>query len=93
MAESYQSTSPGSAGSFQQNSNAAVKSDGSDTERGNVSKAISDVKDKIASAQDLVQTKYRVVSETTDDFVHESPWKSVAMALIGGVVIGMLIAR
>jgi ElaB/YqjD/DUF883 family membrane-anchored ribosome-binding protein len=70
-----------------------VKSDGSDTERGNVSKAISDVKDKIASAQDLVQTKYRVVSETTDDFVHESPWKSVAMALIGGVVIGMLIAR
>ena len=93
MAESYQSTTPGSAGSFQQDNNSAAKSNGGDGERGNGPGALSELKDKIVSAQEVVKTKYRVVSESTDDFVHESPWKSVAMALIGGLVIGMLAAR
>lgn len=53
----------------------------------------SDLKDKIASAQEVVKTKYRVVSESTDDFIHEAPWKAVAMALIGGLIIGMLARR
>jgi len=60
---------------------------------GNGAGTLSDLKDKIANAQEVVKTKYRVVSESTDDFVHDSPWKSVAMAFIGGLIIGMLAAR
>ncbi|MDR7008828.1 DUF883 family protein [Paraburkholderia strydomiana] len=54
---------------------------------------LSDLKDKIACAQEAVRTKYRVVSESTDDYVHEAPWKAVTMALIGGLIIGMLASR
>jgi ElaB/YqjD/DUF883 family membrane-anchored ribosome-binding protein len=28
-----------------------------------------------------------------DEFALESPWKSIAFAALGGIVIGMLIAR
>ncbi|MEW9586734.1 hypothetical protein [Paraburkholderia sp. DGU8] len=45
---------------------------------------LADLKDRIAGAQDMVKTKYRVVSESTDDYVHEAPWKAVAMALMAG---------
>ena len=57
------------------------------------SQTLSDLKDKIAGAQEAVKTRYRVVSESTDDYVHEAPWKAVAMALIGGLIIGMLARR
>ncbi|MGN8112447.1 DUF883 family protein [Paraburkholderia sp. 22098] len=56
-------------------------------------RTLSDLKDKIACAQEVVRTKYRVVSESTDDYVHEAPWKAVTMALIGGLIIGMLARR
>ena len=92
MAEFHQSTNPGSAGPFQQDKSSAAKGNGG-AEGGDGPGALSELKDKIVSAQEVVKTKYRVVSESTDDFVHESPWKSVAMALIGGLVIGMLAAR
>ncbi|MBP0595061.1 DUF883 family protein [Paraburkholderia sp. LEh10] len=51
------------------------------------------VKGAFASAQDALTSGYRTVSESTDDFVHESPWKSIAFAVLGGVIIGMLAAR
>jgi ElaB/YqjD/DUF883 family membrane-anchored ribosome-binding protein len=51
------------------------------------------VKDKLSGAHDAVKEKYRVVTDSTDDFVHENPWKSIALAAVGGMVIGMLIAR
>lgn len=93
MAEFHQSTNHGSAGPFQQDNSSAAKANGGDGERGNGPGTLSELKDKIVNAQEVVKTRYRVVSESTDDFVHESPWKSVAMALIGGLVIGMLAAR
>ena len=31
------------------------------------------VRDKLADARNIVQDRYLVVSESTDDFVHESP--------------------
>jgi ElaB/YqjD/DUF883 family membrane-anchored ribosome-binding protein len=40
-----------------------------------------------------VRQRYRVVSDSTDDFVHESPWKAITMAALSGIVIGMLAAR
>jgi ElaB protein len=93
MAESYQPTNPGFAGSFGQENGSAAKSNGGDGERGDGAAALSDIRNKIVNAQEVVKTKYRVVSESTDDFVHESPWKAVAMAVVGGLIIGMLVAR
>jgi len=50
------------------------------------------VRDVLIGAQEVVQRNYRAASETTRDFVHESPWQAIAMAAIGGVVIGMLVS-
>ncbi|WP_327372926.1 DUF883 family protein [Caballeronia arationis] len=41
------------------------------------------VKDKLSGAQGAVKEKYRVVTDSTDDFVHENPWKSIALAAVG----------
>ncbi|WP_087039612.1 DUF883 family protein [Caballeronia arvi] len=38
-------------------------------------------------------TRYRAASETTDDFVHDNPWKAIALAAVAGLVIGMLASR
>ncbi len=46
-----------------------------------------------ASAQETLRTGYRSVSSSTEQFAHESPWKAVAFAVLGGVIVGMLIAR
>jgi ElaB/YqjD/DUF883 family membrane-anchored ribosome-binding protein len=51
------------------------------------------VKGVFANAQDALKSGYRTVSSSTDDFVHESPWKSIAFAVLGGVIVGMLAAR
>jgi ElaB/YqjD/DUF883 family membrane-anchored ribosome-binding protein len=91
MIESTQPAAPG-AGASQQTNGSPVKS-GGDEARATSARALTDLKDKIASAQELVKTKYRVVSESTDDYVHEAPWKAVTMALIGGLIIGMLARR
>ncbi|CAN7746525.1 DUF883 domain-containing protein [Paraburkholderia hospita] len=67
-----------------------------DTDNTTASKAkpaLAVVKDVLAGAQDTIVTRYRVVSESTDDFVHDSPWKAIAFALLGGVIVGMLAAR
>lgn len=104
MTESHQPTTAGpgslpvsdpvhSAVSAQLEKGSAGRSNGSDGDRANGAQALSDLKDKIAHAQGAVKTKYRVVSESTDDYVHEAPWKAVAMTLIGGLIIGMLARR
>jgi ElaB protein len=105
MAESHQPTtaatgssptspSPASsAGSSQHDKGSSAESGGGAGERANVAGTLSDLKDRVASAQQVVKTKYRLVSESTDDYVHESPWKAVTMALIGGLIIGMLARR
>ena len=93
MDDSHQLTNPGSAGLSQSGNSSAPKSDGNRQDRANGAQVLSDLKDKIAGAQEVVKTKYRVISESTDDYVHEAPWKAVAMALIGGLIIGMLARR
>ncbi|MFM0557974.1 DUF883 domain-containing protein [Paraburkholderia sediminicola] len=105
MAQSHQPTAPAggssptspvpasSAGSSQRDKGSSAESSGGAGERGNVAETLSDLKDKLAGAQEVVRTKYRVVSESTDDYVHEAPWKAVTMALIGGLIIGMLARR
>ncbi|MEC5405636.1 DUF883 domain-containing protein [Paraburkholderia sp. MPAMCS5] len=91
MVESYQ-TSSTSADALRDDTLAAA-SGAVDEVRARSAQTLSDLKGKLADAQDVVKTKYRVVSESTDDFVHDSPWKALTMALIGGLIIGMLAAR
>jgi hypothetical protein len=45
------------------------------------------------STQHALSTGYRSISSSTDAFAHESPWKAVSFAVLGGVIAGMLIAR
>jgi|GEM_PF-1429871 len=47
----------------------------------------------IAGAQDVAVARYRRVTEGTDDFVHDNPWKAITMGAIGGLIVGLLISR
>jgi len=51
------------------------------------------VREVLGDAREVVQRNYRVVSDSTDDFVHENPWKTVTFAALGGIVLGMLLSR
>jgi ElaB/YqjD/DUF883 family membrane-anchored ribosome-binding protein len=51
------------------------------------------VKGKLSDAQEALRQQYRIASDTTDDFVHENPWKAVAFAALTGIIVGMLAAR
>jgi ElaB/YqjD/DUF883 family membrane-anchored ribosome-binding protein len=42
--------------------------------------------------QDAVVTKTREAAETTDQYVHENPWKVVGIAAAFGFVLGLLMA-
>lgn len=53
----------------------------------------SSAKNQFADMQDAMSRKYRVAVDTTDDFVHENPWKAIAIAALAGVVVGMLASR
>jgi ElaB/YqjD/DUF883 family membrane-anchored ribosome-binding protein len=50
-------------------------------------------RDMLTGAQDVVATRYRQAREGTDDYVHDNPWKSIALAAVGGLIIGLLAAR
>jgi ElaB/YqjD/DUF883 family membrane-anchored ribosome-binding protein len=50
-------------------------------------------KNKFSDVQDAMTRKYRVAADTTDDFVHDNPWKAITMAALAGLVIGMLASR
>ncbi|MFL9858640.1 DUF883 C-terminal domain-containing protein [Paraburkholderia madseniana] len=51
------------------------------------------VKGVLTSAQGALTSGYRTVSSSTDEFAHKNPWKSIAFAVLGGIIVGMLIAR
>lgn len=48
---------------------------------------------KLVEAQSAVREKCQAAYETTDDFAHAKPWQTIAAAMIGGLVVGMLAAR
>lgn len=48
---------------------------------------------RFAGTCDALASRYRDASDATDQFVRQDPWKAIAFAVLGGVVIGMLAAR
>ncbi|QIE29636.1 YqjD family protein [Caballeronia sp. SBC2] len=51
------------------------------------------VREIFGDAQEVLQRNYRAATDSTDDFVHESPWKAITLAVVGGLIVGMLISR
>jgi ElaB/YqjD/DUF883 family membrane-anchored ribosome-binding protein len=43
--------------------------------------------------QEMATVKAKAVGHAADDYVHEHPWKSVAIGGAIGVIVGMLIGR
>ncbi|KND58692.1 hypothetical protein BVER_03176c [Candidatus Burkholderia verschuerenii] len=46
----------------------------------------------LSHAHDAMSSRYRRVSDNTDDYVHDNPWKSIAFAAVGGLLIGLLVS-
>ena len=44
-------------------------------------------------AQDAMLEHGRRAARATDDYVHDKPWQAIAAAGIGGLLLGVLIAR
>lgn len=49
--------------------------------------------EKAQQIQTLAVEKGKEAAQTTDEFVHEHPWKAVGIAAGVGLLVGMLIAR
>jgi len=49
--------------------------------------------DKAQQIQALALEKGKEAAQTTDEFVHEHPWKAVGIAAGIGLLVGMLISR
>ena len=54
---------------------------------------ITDAKHKLLDLQAAATEKAKAVGHAADDYVHEHPWKSVAIGAGLGVILGMLISR
>ena len=50
-------------------------------------------KDVLADAQDLMVGQCRRATDSTEAYVHGNPWKSLAFAALGGLIVGLLAAR
>lgn len=49
--------------------------------------------EKAHEVQAVAFEKGKVAAQTTDEFVHQQPWKAVAVSVGVGLVIGMLVSR
>ena len=49
--------------------------------------------EKAQEVQTVAVEKGKVAAQSTDEFVHEHPWKAVGIAAGIGLLVGMLISR
>ncbi|HJV54293.1 MAG TPA: DUF883 family protein [Noviherbaspirillum sp.] len=49
--------------------------------------------EKAQEMQAVALEKGKKAAQTTDEFVHEHPWKAIAISAGVGLVVGMLISR
>lgn len=54
---------------------------------------LSSARSGLDSAQESVIARTRDAMKTTDDYVQDNPWRSVGIAAVAGVVIGLLLGR
>lgn len=49
--------------------------------------------EKAQEVQTLAMEKGKLAAHSTDEFVHENPWKAIGISAGVGLLLGMLIAR
>ncbi len=54
---------------------------------------LSDAKERLADAEEVLVAKTRAAAQATDDYVHESPWTAIGIAAGVGVLVGLLAGR
>lgn len=54
---------------------------------------LSSARSGLDSAQESVIARTRDAAKTTDTYVHDNPWRSVGIAAVVGVVVGLLLGR
>lgn len=54
---------------------------------------LSDAKERLADAEEVLVAKTRAAAQATDDYVHESPWMAIGIATGVGVLVGLLASR
>lgn len=54
---------------------------------------LSDAKERLVEAEDVLRAKSRAAAQATDDYVHESPWTAIGVAAGVGVVLGLIFSR
>lgn len=50
-------------------------------------------KEELQYVEGLVVAKSKEAARSTDEYVHEHPWKAVGMAAAIGVIVGFLVSR
>lgn len=58
-----------------------------------VGEALKEAQLNLETAQNLIVENTREAARTTDQYVHEHPWKSVGIAAGVGLIAGLLIRR
>ncbi len=61
--------------------------------RERVSARLGKAKEELQGLQDNAFQSAKAAAHATDHFVHENPWKSVAIAAGAGLLLGVLISR
>jgi ElaB/YqjD/DUF883 family membrane-anchored ribosome-binding protein len=61
--------------------------------RENALQSLRRTREALYETQDAVLRKGREAARVTDDYVHDNPWQSVAVAGVTGLLVGMLISR
>ena len=55
--------------------------------------SIDAAKNKLANLSEAGVYKAKAAARAADDYVHENPWQAVGVAVVAGVVLGLLISR
>ncbi len=61
--------------------------------RARIEERLAKTRARLSEAEHALMDKGRAMARTTDDFVHEEPWKSVGIAALIGLAVGVLIGR
>ncbi len=48
---------------------------------------------RLEEAQAAMMEKTKAAAKATDTFVHDNPWKSVGIAAVAGMLLGVIISR
>lgn len=68
-------------------------SDGTAGLRDRLQERLAQSRDSLLALQESATEKVKAAGHAADDYVHENPWKSVAIGAGVGLIVGLLIGR